>query len=162
MFKSDLAISALEIVLYTYVMMSDLSVYSDLYLRFIERKYVRTLAVIAAMDAEVLSLLKRFESAREKGHKVASYNLRLRISITEGVRFMYVQYSNQLASQISLLRLQIYNQVVVMFDEQGDEIFVDSLNNSLDFIDDDGDDDDNSLEDSSDEMHVDETLAAQL
>lgn len=128
------------------------------YLQQIEEKFSRTWTQIASMDAEIRGLLTRYDSARVRGQKSTCYNLRMRISITEGVRYMFLQYYKELASDIALLRRRLYNQIVVVFDEAtGDLDDFDILSNLMDEYEDDSEEDQHSF--TTDDMEVEESSA---
>lgn len=134
------------------------SVCNMFYLQFIEDKLERTLAEIVSMDATVQGLLDRYDSVRTKGHKSACYNLRLRISVAEGVRYMFVQYSKDLASEVVLLRRILFNEDVVISDDTDDDDSLHELSGESDVY----DDGDHQLESSVSEnayTSIDETHA---
>ncbi|KAL4222746.1 hypothetical protein ACF0H5_018787 [Mactra antiquata] len=128
--------------------------YDCRYLIETEAKFSKVKKEVNKMDTLVTSLLERHDSASSKGHRSTCYNLRLRISVTEGVRFMYVQYLKFLADIICTLRLKLFNQHVVVMDTNSNiDDIIDTWSEADDFeMDELGTDDD--FEDIADDISV--------
>ena len=69
-----------------------------------ERQFRRACEQVLILNKEVEHLTKRYESARTVGNKTLRDQLRLRISVTEGVRNMFYEFADVKATVITQLQ----------------------------------------------------------
>ena len=74
----------------------------DLYVA--ERLFRRACEQVFVLNKEVAKLSNRYNEAELTGNKTLRYQLRLRISVIEGVRNMFYEYATQKANVISELQ----------------------------------------------------------
>lgn len=73
-------------------------------LRTTQRKFQKACAQLTLLNKRLKELHLRQENACKEGNRRAEYNLKLRMSVLEGVRGMYYEYVFMRAEDIAMLQ----------------------------------------------------------
>ena len=106
-----------------------------------ERQFRRACEQVIILNKEVEHLTKRYESATTFGNKTLRDQLRLRISVAEGVRNMFYEFADHKATVITQLQRLILATEVDDDDDSSDveltammnETSIDDADDSLEF-----------------------------
>ena len=72
-----------------------------------ESLFRRACEQVLVLNKQVENLTSRYSESEQRGNKIVYYQLRLRISILEGVRNMFYEYAAQKANVITELQRHI-------------------------------------------------------
>lgn len=101
-----------------------------------ERRFRKSCEQVIVLNHHVEEATKRFHDADRADNKISRYNIRLRLSVLEGVRNMYYEYAAKMASDI----VDLQRRIMDVIDHRGFH-----ASGSADFLDDIDDDSDSDL-----------------
>ena len=96
-----------------------------------ERQFRLACEQVLILNKEVEHLTKRYESATTRGNKTLRDQLRLRISVAEGVRNMFYEFADYKATVITQLQRLVLATDVDRNDDDSSDVELSSMMNDV-------------------------------
>ena len=91
-----------------------------------DAKLQRACRQVTLLDAFIQDVQHRYDKASQSNIRTCRYYLRLRLSVSEGVRNAYYEYASKMADKIEVMEIQLERLGVQPLRLYPDEDFVDT------------------------------------